>query len=197
MILKHTRIALILLLVFTLLTGGIYPVLVTGMAHLLFPMQSGGSLIVRNGRVLGSALIGQPFTSPSYFWSRPSATVPFPYNGAASGGSNLAPSNPALRIRVQHDIVHLREADTRLNALIPVDLVTSSASGLDPHISPDAASMQIPRVSRARGLTENQLSALVMHHTEGRFLGIFGEPRVNVLMLNLDLDDLTRAKGRH
>jgi len=177
-----------MLVLFTLITGLAYPLTVTGIAQVLFPHQANGSLTVREGQVAGSELIGQPFDSPRYFWGRPSATAPFPYNAAASAGSNLGPSNPALEEAVQARIEALRAADPGNTRPIPVDLVTASASGLDPHISLAAALYQVPRVAQARGLAENEVEALVRRFTAGRQLGVLGEPRVNVLNLNLALD---------
>jgi len=175
----------------TLITGALYPALITGLAQLLFPSQANGSLIVEDGTARGSRLIGQPFSAPGYLWSRPSATGPAPYNGAASSGSNLGPSNPALREAVTGRIAALRAADSALTGPIPGDLVTSSGSGLDPEISLAAAAIQVPRIARARGMTTAAVGAVITAHTEGRFLGIFGEPRVNVLMVNLALDRAT------
>ncbi len=183
------RPALTMLLLLTVLTGLVYPLAVTGLAQLFFPNQASGSLIVREGRVIGSRLIGQYFDKPEYFWGRPSATSPFPYNAAASGGSNLGPTNPALIEAVRARVVALRATDPDNNALVPVDLVTSSGSGLDPHISPAAALYQIRRVARVRGLDEAVVRNLVVQHTQGRQLGVLGEPRVNVLRLNLALDE--------
>ncbi len=187
--------ALILLGVFTLLTGLAYPLAITGIAQLLWPRQANGSLIERNGVVLGSALIGQPFAAPGSFWSRPSATSPTPYNAAASSGSNLGPTNPALLAAVRERVARLRAADPGNTAPVPVDLVTASASGLDPHVSPAAAMYQVSRVARARGLTTDRVRKLVAAHTERRWLGVFGEPRVNVLLLNLALDSAAIADG--
>jgi potassium-transporting ATPase KdpC subunit len=195
MLKKHLRIAVIMLAVFTILTGGAYPALVTGIAHLLFPEQAEGSILTRSGRAIGSALIGQPFSSQEYFWSRPSATEPFQYNAAASSGSNLALSNTVLRERIRHDVAQITAADSTTHAPVPVDLVTSSASGLDPHISPAAALFQVRRVARSRGVDEARVRSLVDAHTEGRFLGIFGEPRVNILKLNLALDAMGSVGG--
>jgi K+-transporting ATPase ATPase C chain len=183
------RPALILLAVFTILTGLVYPVAVTALAQVIFPAQANGSLIVREGQVVGSELIGQPFDSPGYFWGRLSATGPFPYNAAASSGSNYGPINPALEEAVTARIDALRQADPQNSASIPVDLVTASGSGLDPHISVAAARYQVPRVALARGISEAELSALVEQHTGDRQLWFLGEPRVNVLLLNLALDE--------
>jgi potassium-transporting ATPase KdpC subunit len=180
--------AVLLFLVLTVVTGVIYPLVVTGLAQTLFPARANGSLIVRDGKAVGSALIGQPFDDPKYFWSRPSATTPVPYNAAASTGSNLGPTNPDLTKAITARIAALRAADPGNTAPIPIDLVTSSASGLDPHISPAAAEYQAARVARLRGLTEKTVRKLIARHTESRSLGILGEPRVNVLELNLDLD---------
>ena len=184
------RPALTLFVLLSLLTGLAYPLLVTGLAQALFPDQAAGSLVMKGGKPIGSSLIGQPFTQPGYFWSRPSATGDKPYNGLASGGSNFGPSAPALQEAVKKNIAALRAADPGNSAPVPVDLVTASASGLDPHISPAAAAYQLPRVARARGLPLEPLQALVAAHTEAPLLGFIGEPRVNVLALNLALDAL-------
>jgi len=186
------RPALMMLLVLTVLTGVMYPLAVTGLAQLLFPNQANGSLIIRDGKVIGSELIGQYFDEPKYFWGRPSATSPFPYNAAASSGSNLGPTNPALIEAVKTRVEALRVADPGKAALVPVDLVTASGSGLDPHISQAAALYQANRVARARGLQESQVKELIGLYTEGRQFGLLGEPRVNVLKVNLALDDLSR-----
>lgn len=186
--LSQLRPALVLLLSFTLLTGVVYPLAVTGVAQLVFPHQANGSLIVVNGKVRGSELIGQAFTKPGYFWSRPSATGPFPYNAAASSGSNQGPMNPALAEAVQSRITVLGGQDSK--QVVPVDLVTASGSGLDPEISPAAAEFQVARVAKERQLDEAKVRQLVQEHTQGKWLGILGEPRVNVLTLNLALDAL-------
>jgi K+-transporting ATPase ATPase C chain len=180
--------AIMTLLLLTILTGLVYPLGITAIAQLLFPYQANGSLIVKDGRVVGSSLIGQPFDAPKYFWSRPSATTPFPYNAVASSGSNLGPTNAALVKAVQTRIDALKASNPDNSAPIPVDLVTTSGSGLDPHISPAAAEYQVRRVARARGLDEATLRHIVAQHTQGRQLGILGESRVNVLELNLALD---------
>jgi K+-transporting ATPase ATPase C chain len=187
---EQIRPALMMLLVLTIVTGVAYPLMITGLAQLLFPEQANGSVIVRDGKIIGSRLIGQYFDQPQYFWGRPSVTAPFPYNAAASGGSNLGPSNPALIEAVKARIAALRAADPGNDRPVPVDLVTASGSGLDPHISPAAALYQAKRVARARALDENRVNALVAEHTEGRQSGLLGEPRVNVLELNLALDAL-------
>lgn len=181
------RNALGLFLLLTLVTGVAYPLFVTGVSALLMPAQATGSVVMQEGRARGSALLGQPFSDPGYFWGRPSATGPQPYNGAASTGSNLSPTNPALLETIAGRVQALRDADPGNLAPVPVDLVTASGSGLDPHVSPAAALYQVPRVARARGVSEAMLRELVAAHTEGRTFGILGEPRVNVLALNLAL----------
>ncbi|MEO6280724.1 potassium-transporting ATPase subunit KdpC [Roseateles sp.] len=185
------RPALTLFVLLSLITGLAYPLLVTGVAQTVFPRQANGSLVEREGKPVGSTLIGQAFTDPGHFWSRPSATAPAPYNAANSGGSNLAPTAPQLVEAVKARIEALRAADLGNTAPVPVDLVTASASGLDPHISRAAADYQATRIARVRGLPVAQVRALVDEHTEGRALGFIGEPRVNVLALNLALDRAT------
>jgi len=184
------RPALVLFLLLTALTGFLYPLVVTGLAQLLFPASATGSIVLRDGRAVGSRLIGQSFSDPRYFWSRPSATAPQPYNGTASTGSSLGPLNPTLLDAVKARVAALRAADPGNDAPVPIDLVTASGSGLDPEISLAAANYQTARVARARGLTPERLQALIAQHTEGRLLGVLGEPRVNVLELNLALDAL-------
>ncbi|MBL8825849.1 MAG: potassium-transporting ATPase subunit KdpC [Planctomycetaceae bacterium] len=181
------RTAALVLLALTILTGGVYPLIVTTIAQLVFPTQATGSLIQHRERVTGSELIGQPFSQPEYFWGRLSATAPFPYNAAASSGSNLGPLHPLLKDAVEARLAAL-EAGGAARAAVPVDLVTASGSGLDPHISPAAAEFQVPRVAAARKMTTEAVFALVRQSTEGRQFGILGEPRVNVLRLNLALD---------
>jgi len=184
----HVRAAIVSLIALTIVTGIIYPLAVTGIAQTVFPSQANGSLIVKDGKVTGSALIGQPFDDPKYFWGRPSATTPFAYNAGSSSGSNLSPTNPDLVKTVQGRVDALRAADPGNTLTVPVDLVTASASGLDPHVSPAAALYQVARVAKARKLDPQAVRQLVEQHTEGRFLGLLGEPRVNVLGLNLALD---------
>jgi K+-transporting ATPase ATPase C chain len=180
--------ALRMLIALTVVTGIAYPLIITGIAQVGFPHAANGSLIVANGKTLGSELIGQPFDDPKYFWSRPSATSPQPYNGASSGASNQGARNPALADAVKDRIKALRDADPDNKAPVPIDLVTASGSGLDPHISLAAAEYQIGRVAKARALPEQQVRTLINQYTEGRTLGVLGEPRVNVLTLNLALD---------
>lgn len=186
--LSQLRPAIVSFLVLTVITGLLYPLAVTAVAQVAFPAQANGSLIFKDGKAVGSTLIGQPFDDPQYFWGRLSATAPFPYNAAASSGSNLGPTNKALTDEVQARIDALRDADPGNTAPIPVDLVTSSGSGLDPNISPAAAEYQVNRVAKARGMDIAKVRALVALFTEGRQFGILGEPRVNVLQLNLALD---------
>jgi K+-transporting ATPase ATPase C chain len=189
---RELRPALIVFAILTLVTGVAYPLLATVIGSVVFPSQVSGSVIERDGSAVGSRLLGQPFSSPQYFWSRPSATGPMPYNGAVSSGSNQGPLSPVLREGVTARIAALREADPDNRAPVPVDLVTASASGLDPHISIAAAEYQVARVARVRSLPATEVAALVREHTEGRTFGVLGEPRVNVLALNLALD--ARAK---
>jgi potassium-transporting ATPase KdpC subunit len=197
--LRHIRPALVVLVALTLITGLIYPLAITGIAQVVFPYQANGSMIERDGKVVGSELIGQIFENDKYFHGRPSATtapdpkdptktVPAPYNAANSGGSNLGPSNKALIDRVKDDLAKLQKENP--SAPVPADLVTTSASGLDPEISPEAALFQVPRVAKARNLPEEGIRKLVEDNTEGRFLGLLGEPRVNVLKINMALDSL-------
>jgi len=190
---SQLRPALLSLVLLTLLTGMAYPAVVTGLARLFFRRQSTGSLVLRDGKAIGSDLIGQEFEEPRYFWGRLSATSPA-YNAASSSGSNYGPLNPALRDAVEARVAALRAADSGQGSPIPVDLVTASGSGLDPHISPAAAAFQVARVARARGLDAATVQHLVDSSTEGRQLGVLGEPRVNVLRLNLALDSLAAAK---
>lgn len=188
---SHLKPACVMLAIFTVLTGMVYPAAVTGLAQALFPGQANGSLIRdRDGRLQGSRLIGQPYSDPGLFWGRPSATAPYPYNAGASGGSNQGPLNPALKDAVQARIQALREADPGNTAPVPVDLVTASASGLDPEISPAAAEYQANRVARARNLNPQTVRELIAQHTQGRQWHLFGEPRVHVLALNRALENL-------
>ena len=198
--LKEIRPAIVFVVALTIITGLVYPLAMTGIAGAIFPSQAQGSLIEKDGMVIGSALIGQSFTSDKYFHGRPSATtapdpkdpaksIAAPYNAANSGGSNLGPTSKALADRLKEDVDTLKKENPA--AAVPIDLVTTSASGLDPDISPAAALFQVPRVAKARGLPQASVNALVQSQVEGRFLGLLGEPRVNVLKLNLALDDLT------
>lgn len=187
---RTLRQAIICLVTFTVITGIIYQLVITGIAQLLFTGQANGSLIVNNGKTVGSSLIGQPFSSLKYFWARPSATSPGPYNAANSSGSNFGPLNPALMDSVKARIAQLKAADAASKFLAPVDLVTASGSGLDPDISPASAEYQVVRVAKARNVDESVVRELVAKYTKGRQFGILGEPRVNVLELNLALDGL-------
>jgi potassium-transporting ATPase KdpC subunit len=197
--LRELRPAIVLVIILTLITGLLYPLVMTGIAGVLFPSQAQGSLVTADGKVVGSSLIGQEFTSDKYFHGRPSATtapdpndssktVPAPYNAANSGGSNLGPTNKALIDRVKGDVDKLKQE--KPSAPVPIDLVTTTGSGLDPDISPEGALFQVPRVAKARNIPEDRLRQLVNEHVEGRLLGLFGEPRVNVLALNMALDGL-------
>jgi K+-transporting ATPase ATPase C chain len=186
--LKDVRPAVVLLFSLSIVTGLLYPALITGIAQSVFPAQANGSLLESGGKVVGSSLIGQNFSGSHYFWGRPSATAPTPYNAAASGGSNLGPLNPALEAAVKARLATLKASNPEQQAPIPVDLVTTSASGLDPHISVAAALWQVPRIAHERHMRQDKLNELVASHTEGRQWGILGEPRVNVLLLNLALD---------
>ena len=196
--LAHLRPALVLLLIFTVLTGIAYPLVITGIAQTFFPSQANGSLIEKNGKLLGSTLIGQQFDDPKYFWGRLSATGPVPYTafdgdkGTGSSGSNYGPMNTALSDASKARVDALRAADTDNKNPVPVELATASGSGLDPHISPAAAEYQVPRIAKARGISEDVVRKLVSEHTEDRTLGALGEPRVNVLGLNLALDGLKK-----
>jgi potassium-transporting ATPase KdpC subunit len=190
MFLKSLRTSVITIVLFTVLTGFIYPLIVTGISQIIFPGRANGSMITKGERAIGSELIGQPFSSPKYFWSRPSATTPYAYNAAASTGSNYGPLNPALLDATGKRVKELRDADPQNSNPVPVDLVTASGSGLDPHISVAAALYQVPRVARSRSVSEGVVKSLVNQHTEGRTLGILGEPRVNVLKLNIALDEM-------
>jgi len=186
------RPAVSLFVLLTVITGVVYPLAVTGVAKVAFPSQAAGSLIVRDGKPVGSSLIGQNFSDPRYFWGRPSATSPMPYNGSGSSGSNQGPLNPALVDAVKGRVQALKAADPGNALPVPVDLVTASASGLDPHISVAAAQYQAPRVARVRGVNPDTVTTLIARHTEGRLFGVLGEARVNVLELNLELDQAAR-----
>lgn len=193
--LTQLRIAAIMLAVFIVITGMCYPLLVTGLAQAFFPHEANGSLVRDGTGGPYSALIGQPFAAPGYFWSRPSATTPHPYNAAASSGSNLGPTNPVMVDRMLDAARRLRAGVVDTAAGIPVDLLTTSASGLDPHCSPAGIRYQIPRVARERGIPADRLEALIAQHTEGRMFGIFGEPRVNVVRVNRALDRMAADRG--
>jgi K+-transporting ATPase ATPase C chain len=192
-ILRQIKTSFIILLFFTLLTGIIYPLIVTGVAQLIFPWKANGSIIENNGKSIGSLLIGQSFADPRYFYSRPSATLPFPYNGGASLGSNMGPSNPLFIALVKERALNFQTIDSS-NLLVPVDLVTASGSGLDPDISPYAAFYQIQRIAKLRNIPEIEIKQVVEQLIQGRQWGIFGEPRVNVLQLNLALDALNNSE---
>jgi K+-transporting ATPase ATPase C chain len=189
---RQIKPGLLILLFFTILTGIIYPTVVTGVAQLIFPWQANGSIVEKNGKPIGSLLIGQSFADPNYFYSRPSATSPFPYNGEASSGSNMGPSNPDFLATVKERVSNFQKIDSG-STLIPVDLVTASGSGLDPDISPYAAFYQVSRIAKLRNIPEDEIKQLIEGLIQRRQLSVFGEPRVNVLQLNLALDEL-RAK---
>lgn len=189
--------AVVLFGALSLLTGIVYPLLVTGIAQVAMPGKANGSLIDRDGQAIGSALIGQPFRDAKYFWGRPSGTAPVPYDASSSAGTNLGPTNPALLAAVRSRVEALQQADPENHAPVPVDLVTASGSGLDPHVSPAAAEYQVARVAKARGLEASRLRELIALHTEERTFGMLGEPRVNVLELNLALDSLSRPNEPH
>lgn len=195
-IVQQTKVSILVLIVFTMLTGIIYPLVVTGLAQLLFPWQANGSLIEQDNKVIGSLLIGQSFTDPDYFWGRPSATSPFPYNAAASSGSNLGPLNPALLDAVKERVATLKTSDTQNTSTIPVDLVTASGSGLDPEISPSAAMYQVTRIAKRIHISENDIMQLVQSQIKYRTGMILGEPRINVLQLNMALTQLRKTHGR-
>ncbi len=186
--LKLIRPTIVSLFIFSVIAGGLYPMTVTALAQLFFPEQANGSIIMKDNKPAGSSLIGQPFDDPKYFWGRPSATAPFPYNSASSGGSNLSQTNPDLVKQAKGRIDALREADPQSATQVPIDLATASGSGLDPHISPAAAEYQVKRIAGARGIDESAVRSFVAKYTDGRQFGILGEPRVNVLKLNLALD---------
>ena len=190
MYLEQLKTSILSLIVLSVLTGILYPLGMTGLAQVLFPRQANGSLILKEGKPIGSTLIGQPIDDPKYFWSRLSATSPQSYNASNSSGSNLGPTNPALIQEIKGRIDALHKADPDNHEAIPVDLVTSSGSGLDPHITPAAAYYQVKRVAKIRGVPEESLRSMVARHTAGRFLGLLGEPAVNVLELNLELDGI-------
>jgi K+-transporting ATPase ATPase C chain len=194
---KHVYPSIILTVLFTVLLGLLYPIVVTGLAQILVPRAANGSLIVDDGKVVGSTLIGQPFADPKYFWGRLSATSPYAYNASSSSGSNLAPTNQVLIDAVKQRVAALRAADPSNIVLVPVDLVTASGSGLDPHISPAAAVYQVLRVARVRKLPVETVRQLVDQHTEGRQFGVLGEPRVNVLLLNRALDRMKSHQQRN
>jgi K+-transporting ATPase ATPase C chain len=189
------RPALVLFLFFTVLTGFVYPLAITGIAQAVFAHAASGSILLRDGKPIGSTLIGQNFSDPKYFWGRPSATTPQPYGGTASTGSNLGPLNPALTDGIKAHIQALHDADPGNTLPVPVDLVTASASGLDPQESLAAALYQVPRVARVRGVGPQVVKDLIAAHAQGRWLGVFGEPKVNVLELNLALDSLAPARS--
>ena len=193
---RQIKIAFLALVFFTIFTGLIYPLITTGLAQLFFPWQANGSVIEQNGKKIGSLLIGQSFDSPKYFWGRPSATSPFPYNGGASSGSNLGPSNPDFLTAVNARVENFKKYNTQNQQVIPVDLVTASGSGLDPEISPLAALYQVSRIAKERNISEADIQSLIQTQIKNRTLLILGEPRINVLQLNLALDNLRNNGGR-
>lgn len=195
MFLRACRTSLSIFVLMTVLTGVVYPLAITLVANVILPHQARGSVLTDGDRIVGSELIGQAFRGPGYFWSRPSATGPVPYNAASSSGSNLGPSNPALHTAIQERVSRLQAAGGSKVTPVPVDLVTSSGSGLDPHISPAAAEYQTARVAKHRGIPEPEVRQLVRQYTEGRQFGLLGEPRVNVVRLNLALDKLASTNG--
>ncbi len=192
--LQELRPSLVMLLILSVITGLVYPLLVTGVSQVIMPGKASGSLILRDGKAIGSTLIGQPFADPGHFWSRPSATTPYPYNASSSAGSNLGPLNAALTDAVTARVKALRDADPGNMSPVPVDLVTASGSGLDPHISPAAADYQVARIARVRGVDPRKVRDMVAAATQGRQFGFLGEPRVNVLQLNLALDALPASR---
>lgn len=187
---QQVKIAFVLMMLLTALTGFVYPLVVTGIAHYCFPWQANGSLIEQQGQMIGSRWIGQSFSSLDYFWGRPSATALYPYNGIASSGSNSGPSNPVFLATVNERVHQLRKTDEQKNTAVPVDMVTASGSGLDPDISPVAAFYQVPRLAKARQISEDVINALIRSQIQHRTFGFLGEPRVNVLQLNIALDNL-------
>lgn len=193
-ILKPLKTAFLLLIFFTLLTGLLYPLIITGIAQVFFPWQANGSIIRKQNQIVGSLLIGQSFTDPKYFWGRPSATTPFPYNGTSSSGSNFGPSNPKFLKTIKHRLKVLKEHNPSASLPIPIDLITASGSGLDPEISPAAALYQVPRIAKARRISEKKLYQTITKFIEKPSFGMLGEPRVNVLKLNLELDYLSLKK---
>jgi K+-transporting ATPase ATPase C chain len=196
-IVQQIKIALLLLILFSILTGLLYPALITGIAQACFPWQANGSLIKQDGKKVGSLLIGQAFSDPKYFWGRPSATTPFPYNAANSSGSNKGPSNQIYLANIENRVIEIKKADPGNASLIPVDLVTASGSGLDPDISPLAAFYQVRRIASSRGVAATEIIQLIKDHIKKRTGGILGEPRVNVLELNLALDNLGMARTQY
>lgn len=193
-VLKQIKVAILLLFFILILTGMLYPAVITGIAQLVFPCKANGSLIMRDNKLIGSFLIGQSFSDSKYFWSRPSATSPFPYNAASSSGSNLGPSNPVYLEAVKKRTLLLKKSSNG-NQDVPVDLVTASGSGLDPEISPEAAYYQVARIAKARGISEQRIQAVIQNSIQRRTLGILGEPRVNVLTINLALDRLSAERN--